>query len=390
MKSLENKRIQNINFIMDDVHNSSNSIYEFLVDKEFDPLKFEIQSLIKKLDKIDRIEVDEDDNSVMSLSFPISVVPGKVVIEIENVSKNYDDKKVLHEVSLLLERNSKIAFVGQNGQGKSTLAKCIVGDISYSGQLNLGHNVEIGYFAQNQADYLDGSKTVLDTMIDAANEKNRIKVRDILGSFLFRGDDVDKYVRVLSGGERNRLALAKLLLQPFNVLVMDEPTNHLDIKSKNVLKEALIKFEGTLLLVSHDRDFLQGLTSKIYEFKDRDIKEYLGDIDYYLEQRNIQNMREAEKRTKTVAAEKDNKSSSKENYVNQKKIKSLNNRLSKTEASITKLEKEIKDIDFELSINYEETILKPNFFDTYQQKKKELEKLMENWGLVTEEIDSIN
>lgn len=297
---------------------------------------------------------------------------------------------MLHEVSLLLERNSKIAFVGQNGQGKSTLAKCIVGDISYSGQLNLGHNVEIGYFAQNQADYLDGSKTVLDTMIDAANEKNRIKVRDILGSFLFRGDDVDKYVRVLSGGERNRLALAKLLLQPFNVLVMDEPTNHLDIKSKNVLKEALIKFEGTLLLVSHDRDFLQGLTSKIYEFKDRDIKEYLGDIDYYLEQRNIQNMREAEKRTKTVAAEKDNKSSSKENYVNQKKIKSLNNRLSKTEASITKLEKEIKDIDFELSINYEETILKPNFFDTYQQKKKELEKLMENWGLVTEEIDSIN
>ncbi|MBT3587448.1 MAG: ABC-F family ATP-binding cassette domain-containing protein, partial [Flavobacteriaceae bacterium] len=348
------------------------------------------QSLIKKLDKIDRIEVDEDDNSVMSLSFPISVVPGKVVIEIENVSKNYDDKKVLHDVSLLLERNSKIAFVGQNGQGKSTLAKCIVGDVSYTGELNLGHNVEIGYFAQNQADYLDGSKTVLDTMIDAANEKNRIKVRDILGSFLFRGDDVDKYVRVLSGGERNRLALAKLLLQPFNVLVMDEPTNHLDIKSKNVLKEALIKFEGTLLLVSHDRDFLQGLTSKIYEFKDRDIKEYLGDIDYYLDQRNIQNMREAEKRTKTVAAEKENKSSSKENYVNQKKLKSLNNRLSKTEASITKLEKEIKDIDFELSINYDETILKPNFFDTYQQKKKDLEKLMENWGLVTEEIDSIN
>ena len=348
------------------------------------------QSLIKKLDKIDRIEVDEDDNSVMSLSFPISVVPGKVVIEIENVSKNYDDKKVLHDVSLLLERNSKIAFVGQNGQGKSTLAKCIVGDVSYTGELNLGHNVEIGYFAQNQADYLDGSKTVLDTMIDAANEKNRIKVRDILGSFLFRGDDVDKYVRVLSGGERNRLALAKLLLQPFNVLVMDEPTNHLDIKSKNVLKEALIKFEGTLLLVSHDRDFLQGLTSKIYEFKDRDIKEYLGDIDYYLDQRNIQNMREAEKRTKTVAAEKENKSSSKENYVNQKKVKSLNNRLSKTEASISKLEKEIKDIDFELSINYDETILNPNFFNTYQQKKKDLEKLMENWELVTEEIDSIN
>ena len=348
------------------------------------------QSLMKKIDKIDRIEVDQDDNSVMKLNFNISINPGKVVTEIENLSKSYDDNKVLSNVNLLIERKSKIAFVGQNGQGKSTLAKCIVGDVSYSGELNLGHNVEIGYFAQNQADYLDGSKTVLDTMIDAANEKNRIKVRDILGSFLFRGDDVDKYVRVLSGGERNRLALAKLLLQPFNVLVMDEPTNHLDIKSKNVLKEALIKFEGTLLLVSHDRDFLQGLTSKIYEFKDRDIKEYLGDIDYYLDQRNIQNMREVEKRTKIVAAEKENKSSSKENYVNQKKLKSLNNRLSKTEASITKLEKEIKDIDFELSINYDETILKPNFFNTYQQKKKDLEKLMENWELVTEEIDSIN
>ena len=217
------------------------------------------QSLIKKLDKIDRIEVDEDDHSVMTLNFPISVNPGKVVIEAEDVSKNYDEKQVLDKISLLLERNSKIAFVGQNGQGKSTLAKCIVGEIPFTGALKLGHNVEIGYFAQNQADYLDGSKTVLDTMIDAANEKNRAKVRDILGAFLFRGDEVDKYVRVLSGGERNRLALAKLLLQPFNVLVMDEPTNHLDIKSKNVLKDALIKFEGTLLVVSHDRDFLQGI-----------------------------------------------------------------------------------------------------------------------------------
>jgi len=348
------------------------------------------QSLIKKLDKIDRIEVDEDDNSVMSLHFPVSITPGKVVIEADKVSKNYDSKKVLHDVNLLLERNSKIAFVGQNGQGKSTLAKCIVGDIPYNGKLSLGHNVEIGYFAQNQADYLDGTKTVLDTMIDAANEKNRIKVRDILGAFLFRGDDVDKYVRVLSGGERNRLALAKLLLQPFNVLVMDEPTNHLDIKSKNVLKEALIKYEGTLLLVSHDRDFLQGLTTKVYEFKDHKIKEYLGDIDYYLEQRNINNMREAEKRTKVVSEAKPDKSSSKEGYANQKKTKSLNNRLSKAEASITKLEKEIKEIDFELSVNYDETISKPNFFENYQNKKKELEKFMDSWELITEEIESLN
>ncbi len=348
------------------------------------------QSLIKKLDKIDRIEVDEDDHSVMSLHFPVSVNPGKVVIEIEDVSKSYGDKKVLTDVHLLVERNSKIAFVGQNGQGKSTLAKCIVNEIEYQGHLKLGHNVEIGYFAQNQTDYLDGTKTVLDTMIDAANEKNRTKVRDILGAFLFRGDDVDKYVRVLSGGEKNRLALAKLLLQPFNVLVMDEPTNHLDIKSKNVLKEALKKYEGTLLVVSHDRDFLQGLASKIYEFKDHYIKEYLGDIDYYLEQRNLQNMRDAEKRTKVVSENKEKSSNSKEVYENQKKIKSLKNKLSKIEASITKLEKEIKDIDFELSINYEETIALPNFFDGYQKKKKELDNLMETWEAITEEIDTFN
>jgi len=348
------------------------------------------QSLIKKLDKIDRIEVDEDDNSVMSLHFPVSVNPGKVVIEIDKVSKNYEDKRVLSEVNLLVERNSKIAFVGQNGQGKSTLAKCIVGEVEYQGNLKLGHNVEIGYFAQNQTDYLDGSKTVLDTMIDAANEKNRTKVRDILGSFLFRGDDVDKYVRVLSGGERNRLALAKLLLQPFNVLVMDEPTNHLDIKSKNVLKEALKKYEGTLLLVSHDRDFLQGLSSKIYEFKDHQIKEYLGDIDYFLDQRNLENMREAEKRTKVNTENNKKTATNKEVYKNQKKVKSLQNKLSKIEASITRLEKEIKIIDVELSINYEETIAKPSFFEGYQEKKKELELLMENWGIVTEDLEKFS
>ena len=224
------------------------------------------QSLIKKLDKIDRIEVDNDDNSVMKLRFPVSITPGKVVAELEDLGKNYGDKEVLKQINLLVERGAKTAFVGQNGQGKTTLAKIIVGELDYTGAIKLGHNVQIGYFAQNQAEYLDGSKTILDTMIDAANEKNRSKVRDILGSFLFQGEEVDKYVRVLSGGERNRLALAKMLLQPFNVLVMDEPTNHLDIKSKNVLKQALQNFEGTLILVSHDRDFLQGLTNSVYEF----------------------------------------------------------------------------------------------------------------------------
>ena len=347
------------------------------------------QSLIKKLDKIDRIEVDEDDNSVMSLTFPVSVVPGKVVIEAENISKSYGDTQVLRGVDLRVERDTKIAFVGQNGQGKSTLAKIIVDEIKYSGAMNLGHNVQIGYFAQNQADYLDGTKTVEDTMLDAADERTRPLVRNILGSFLFRGDEADKYVRVLSGGERNRLALAKLLLQPFNVLVMDEPTNHLDIKSKNVLKDALLKFEGTLLLVSHDRDFLQGLTDKVYEFKDHKLKEYLGDIEYFLEQRNLQNLREAEKRTVGAATEIKNSSAGKQSYQDQKKQKSLTNRLSKIEATINKLEREIKEIDLELAINYEATIAQPNFFDFYEGKKKELEEAMKKWELVSEQLEEL-
>jgi ATP-binding cassette subfamily F protein 3 len=345
------------------------------------------QSLIKKLDRIDRIEVDEDDNSVMTLKFPVSVTPGKVVVEAHNISKNYGSNQVLKNIDIVVERDSKTAFVGQNGQGKSTLAKIIVEDIKFEGSLKLGHNVQIGYFAQNQAEYLDGNKTVLDTMIDAANETNRSKVRDILGSFLFRGDEVDKYVRVLSGGERNRLALAKLLLQPLNVLIMDEPTNHLDIKSKNVLKEALIKFEGTLILVSHDRDFLQGLTNKVYEFKDHKIKEYLGDINFYLEQRNVQNLREVEKRNVVKETPKEKNQQS---YENQKKLKSLNNRLSNVEAQIGELEKEIKDIDFSLEINYAEVTSQENFFDEYQKKKKTLQELMQKWEDIQVQIEAFS
>ncbi|WP_053990099.1 ABC-F family ATP-binding cassette domain-containing protein [Mangrovimonas sp. TPBH4] len=345
------------------------------------------QSLIKKLDRMERIEVDEDDNSVMTLNFPVSITPGKVVVEAENISKNYGDLQVLNGIDLSIERDSKTAFVGQNGQGKSTLAKIIVGEIKHEGHLKLGHNVQIGYFAQNQAEYLDGNKTVLDTMIDAANESNRSKVRDILGSFLFRGEEVDKYVRVLSGGERNRLALAKLLLQPLNVLVMDEPTNHLDIKSKNVLKEALKKFEGTLILVSHDRDFLQGLTNKVYEFKDQRIKEYLGDIDFYLEQRNVENLREVEKRD---VIKEQPKETNKQSYQDQKKMKALANKLSNTEAKISQLEKEIKAIDAELAINYDALVADPSFFENYQAKKDKLDTLMLDWETIHEELDSFN
>lgn len=344
------------------------------------------QSLIKKLDKIERIEVDEEDNSVMKLRFPISVTPGKVVAEIEDLSKSYGNHQVLDKISLLIERESKTAFVGQNGQGKSTLAKIMADELGYDGHLKLGHNVQIGYFAQNQAEYLDGEKTILDTMLDAANEGNRSKVRDILGSFLFRGDDVEKYVKVLSGGERNRLALAKMLLQPFNVLVMDEPTNHLDIKSKNVLKQALQSFEGTLVLVSHDRDFLQGLTNKVYEFKDGKIKEYLGDINFYLEQRKVEDFRAIEKKQKNPEIKEKNKDKD-FGFEEQKKVKSLKSQLSTLESNIAVLERELARIDSELLLHSAKTIERPDFFDSYQKKKKELEKLMKNWEKITIDLE---
>ncbi len=345
------------------------------------------QSLIKKLDKIERIEVDEDDNSVMNVRFPVSITPGKVVAELENLSKYYGEKRVLEGIDLLVERGSKTAFVGQNGQGKTTLAKVMVGELEYGGKLKIGHNVQVGYFAQNQAEYLDGSKTVLDTMIDAANEKNRSKVRDILGSFLFRGDEVDKYVKVLSGGERNRLALAKMLLEPFNVLIMDEPTNHLDIKSKNVLKQALQNFEGTLILVSHDRDFLQGLTDRVYEFKEGKIKEYLGDIDFYLEQRKAEDFRKIEKGEKVQVRPKVEEK--KNDYQTQKKLKSLKNRLSGVEKKISGLEKDIAETDHNLLMDYDATIAKPNFFDEYQEKKDLLESLMEEWEKLSGELEQL-
>ena len=347
------------------------------------------QSLIKKLDKMERIEVDEEDNSVMNLRFPVSINPGKVIAELDGVSKSYGSKRVLEDIDLLVERGSKTAFVGQNGQGKTTLAKIMVGELDHDGNLKIGHNVQLGYFAQNQAEYLDGSKTILDTMIDAANESNRSKVRDILGSFLFRGDDVDKYVKVLSGGERNRLALAKMLLQPFNVLVMDEPTNHLDIKSKNVLKQALQSFEGTLILVSHDRDFLQGLTDRVYEFKEGGIKEYLGDIDFYLEQRKMDDFRSVEKGDQKKE-EKTQEKSKESDYHTQKKQKSLKNRLSGVEKRISQLEKEIANIDHDLLMDYDTTIAKPNFFDKYEGKKKELEGLMEDWETLSHELEALD
>ena len=345
------------------------------------------QSLIKKLDRMDRVEVEADDNRAMNLSFPVSINPGKVVIEAEQISKSYGSLKVLSGIDMLVARQDKIAFVGQNGQGKSTLAKILVGDLDHEGRIALGHNVQIGYFAQNQSDYLDGSLTVLETMINAANETNRSKVRDILGAFLFRGEAVDKYVRVLSGGERNRLALAKLLLQPFNVLVMDEPTNHLDMVSKEVLKSALRNFEGTLILVSHDRDFLMGLTTSVHEFKDQKVKIHLGGIESYLEQRQMEQLRELEMKQPTAPTKlsKENKLS----YESQKLKKSLLNKLSKVEREIADLESKIRTADIALETNYDKTVSDPAFFDRYQANKSELQLKLTKWENIQEEMEQL-
>ena len=345
------------------------------------------QSLMKQLDKVELIEVDQDDNAAMNVRFAISKEPGKIVVEAEKISKSYGEKQVLENVDLLIERNSKIAFVGQNGQGKSTLAKMMVGDIPFDGHLKLGHNVEIGYFAQNQSEHLPPEKTVLEIMEDAATDSNRMRVRDMLGAFLFGGDAVDKKAKVLSGGERNRLALCKLLLSPFNVLIMDEPTNHLDIASKNVLKEALKQFNGTLILVSHDRDFLQGLTTTVFGFKDKVIKEYLGDIDYFLEQHKMENLREAEKRTVLKVDKSVLKKQNELSREEEKKLRKLKNKLTKIEGQIGDLESEIEKIDLQLAENYDEVSSKPNFFENYKAKKAQVELLMSDWELIEEEVE---
>ena len=335
------------------------------------------QSLLKKLDKIERIEIDPEENKKIKFEFTVSHQPGKIILQTHNVSKAYGDKQVLQEVNLEIERGEKIAFIGQNGQGKSTLAKIIVSEISYEGKVQLGHNVQLGYFAQNQSTYLNGEQTVLESAEESATSENRTKVRDLLGAFLFPGEAVDKKVKVLSGGERNRLALCKLLLQPFNVLIMDEPTNHLDIASKNVLKEALLKFKGTLILVSHDRDFVQGLCEKVISFRNQEVKPFLGDINAYLEEKQLSSLKELEKGPEKT--EQAPTKTTEDDYKKQKKARASEQKILKIEKQISRLEKELKEIDFELEINYEQTIVQPNFFDSYQQKKQALEQLLQEW-----------
>ena len=354
------------------------------------------QSLIKKLEKIERIEVENEDVSKFNIRFVQSVVPGKVIFEAQNLGKKYGNHQVFDHVDFFVQRGDRIALLGQNGQGKTTLAKILAGEIKdYSGEWNLGHNVNIGYFAQNQEEVLSPEKTVLQEAEDAATEETRTKVRDLLGSFLFSGEDVTKKTKVLSGGERNRLALCKLLLRPFNTLIMDEPTNHLDIQSKEIIKLALQKFEGTIIVISHDREFLQGLCDKIFEFRDGSMKEFLGNINEYLEYRQKESLREisAEKsklsqeaeikaEEKKEAATSEAKSQQNANTFVSKEQKNLQNKLKKIEEKIADYEKEIAQLEsiFAKS-NPSEAELKK-----YQDLQDELAATMQEWEDVAEKL----
>lgn len=335
------------------------------------------QSLIKKLDKIDRIEIESDDVNRMKVRFESAVIPGKIIFELEDVGKAYGENQVFDHVSFFVNRGEKIAFVGQNGQGKTTLARVMVDGLGHTGKLKLGHNVEVGYFAQNQADVLNEKWTVLEEAEYASTEETRKRVRDVLGAFLFGGEDVEKKVSVLSGGERNRLALAKLLLKPFNVLVMDEPTNHLDIQSKEILKQALLNFDGTLILVSHDREFLDGLADKVFEFRDGQVKEFLGGISEYLRDRKAGGFREIEasgnlsNQSKPAQRLEKKVALSREEEKEQRKIK---NKIGKLEEEIAVLEEELSALEkkFE-TMHTEEDSMK------YTEIQQELENRMQEW-----------
>jgi ATP-binding cassette subfamily F protein 3 len=358
----------------------------------------QVQSRIKMLDKIDRIDIDEMDSSAIHFRFPPAPRSGKVVVEAHNLTKNYGEKLVLKGLEFAILKNDFVAFVGRNGEGKTTLAKMIIGELQYEGKLTLGHNVEIGYYAQNQAELLDPEKTVFQTIDDVATGDLRPKVRNILGSFLFGGETIDKKVKVLSGGEKSRLALARLLLKPVSLLVLDEPTNHLDMVSKDILKNALLKFDGTLIVVSHDRDFLQGLTTKVFEFRNHTIKQHIGDVYDYLETRKLQSLKQLEVKKPTSNARmeaepaSDNKATYERRKQQEREIRKVAQAVTKAEEAISHLENDIKRYDQMLANPeaHKQRIASGDLYREYEQIKHSLEKEMENWSMLHEQLDDMN
>ena len=352
------------------------------------------QTLIAKLDKLEIIHVEKEDIGTMRFSFSPAPHSGKVSLSITNASKSYDDLDVLENINLEIVKGEKIAFVGKNGEGKSTLAKMISGHVDYNGEITLGHSVKMGYYAQNQADFLDEDLTILETIENAIPETNNVNPRTILGSFLFSNDDVTKKIKVLSGGERARVSLCKLLLKPYNLLVMDEPTNHLDITSKELLKQALMKYDGSLIVVSHDREFLQGLTQKVYEFRDMNIKEYHGDINTFLSEKDLNNFKQLELSNKDYdnSNVKDQKKDSfKDKKDKKRKINKLKSKIRNIEKQIDTLSDELKKKDLELAdpIKFNELSSEKDFFQIYGQQKNDLIQLEEKWTALVEELENI-
>jgi ATP-binding cassette subfamily F protein 3 len=355
----------------------------------------QVQSRIKQLEKLDRLEVDQEDNSRLSLKFPPAPHSGIIPVEIEHLSKAYGDHLVLDNIGLIINRGEKVAFVGKNGEGKSTLVKCIMDEISFSGKLKLGHQVKIGYFAQNQASLLDENLTVFQTIDNVAVGDIRTKIRDILGAFMFGGEASDKKVKVLSGGERSRLAMIRLLLEPVNLLILDEPTNHLDMRSKDVLKEAIKAFNGTAIVVSHDREFLDGLVTKVYEFGNKKVREHLGGIYDFLQYKKMQNLQELEVNTlqqkKDSVQEEKTSSENKLNYEARKelsrKIRKAEKEVADAETQIAALEAEIKQMESQLQ--QPEKASDGEFVMLFQKKQRELEQKLYEWEILSEALEEI-
>ena len=355
----------------------------------------QVQSRIKQLEKVERIEVDEVDTAMLSLKFPPAPRSGSYPVIMENVAKRYGDHLIFKDVTLTINRGDKVAFVGKNGEGKSTLVKCIMEQIDYEGKLQLGHNVKIGYFAQNQAQLLDDNLTVFDTIDYVAQGDIRTKIRDILGAFMFGGEASEKKVKVLSGGERSRLAMIRLLLEPVNLLILDEPTNHLDMRSKDVLKDALREFDGTVIVVSHDREFLDGLVDKVYEFGNQRVVEHLGGIYEFLEKKKMDSLRELERSTQaaSLAADTDvqptqNKLSYEARKEQSKAIKKVEKAVAEAENKITELENSIAAIEARLATP--EGASDTSLYNDYSSLKKELSDTMDTWTELTMELEELN
>ena len=355
----------------------------------------QVQSRAKQLEKLVRLEVDLEDNSRLSLKFPPAPRSGSIPVEIENLTKAYGDQVILDTVGVIINRGDKVAFVGKNGEGKSTLVKCIMEQIDYVGTMNLGHNVKIGYFAQNQASLLDENRTVFETIDYVATGDVRTKIRDILGAFMFGGEASDKKVKVLSGGERSRLAMIRLLLEPVNLLILDEPTNHLDMRSKDVLKEAIKSFDGTVIVVSHDREFLDGLVTKVYEFGNKKVREHLGGIYAFLQYKKMDSMKEMEAASalKTLIAETTDKSTS-ENKLSYEARKEQNRKIKKAERAVEEMEKLVSKLELELKemdkvLETTEKASDNQYIQLYQKKQRELEQKVYEWEILCEELEEL-